>query len=140
ANDCVTSTISPDYFTLGKGLEAGNDLRWRAGTYGFKAGFSAGAIGGAVCLFVLGRGSRLSNEQMRGLLRSLWMPVAGAVLLGLVLPTLAGGLDPFGLSTQLGSLLNDDQIGRFRRVWWIHTGLYAGLIIGLVAMILRRKS
>jgi hypothetical protein len=140
ANDCVTSSMSPDYFTVGKGLEAGNGLRWRAGVYGCEAGFSAGAIGGAVCLFVRGRNSRFSTEQMRRWLRTLWMPVAGAIFLGLVLPIVAGGLDPLGLSARLGSLLNTDQIGRFRRVWWIHMGLYAGLIIGLAAMILRRKG
>jgi hypothetical protein len=140
ANDCVTSTISPDYFILGKGLEDGAGLRWRAGVYGFKAGLSAGAIGGAICLFVRGRKSRFSMEQMRGLLRSLWMPVAGAILLGVMLPIIAGGFDPLSLSGRLGSLLNTDQIGRFRRVWWIHVGLYAGLIIGLAAMILRRKN
>jgi hypothetical protein len=29
-----------------------------------------------------------------------------------------------------------EQIARFRRVWWIHTGLYAGLVAGLAAMII----
>jgi hypothetical protein len=139
ANDCVTSSISPDYFTLGKGLEPGNDLRWRAGVYGFKAGLSAGIIGGAVCLFVRVRSSRFSTDRMREMLRTLWMPAAGAVLLGLALPAVAGGFDPLGLSAQLGSLLNAGQIGRFRRVWWIHTGLYAGLVLGLAAMIIRLK-
>jgi hypothetical protein len=140
ANDCVTSSISPDYFTLGKGLEAGSGLRWRAGVYGFEAGLSAGIIGGAVCMFIRARNSRFSTEQMRRWLRVLWMPVAGAVLLGLLLPIVADGLDPLGLSAHLGSLLSADQIGRFRRVWWIHMGLYAGLIIGLAAMSLRRKG
>jgi hypothetical protein len=34
------------------------------------------------------------------------------------------------------SVLNAEQIARFRRVWWIHTGLYAGLAAGLAAIIL----
>jgi len=140
ANDCVTSSISPDYFTLGKGLEPGADLRWRAGEYGMKTGFSAGVIGGAVCLFATTRKSRFSTEQARRLLRALWMPVLGAVLLGLALPVIAGGFDPAGLSARLDSVLNAGQIARFRRVWWIHTGLYAGLAAGLVAMIVRGRN
>jgi hypothetical protein len=140
AIDCVTCSISPDYFTLGKGLEAGSGLRWRAGVYGCEAGLSAGIIGGAVCMVVRASKARFSTEQMRRWLRALWMPVAGAVLLGLLLPFVAGGLDPLGLSSRLGSLLSIDQIGRFKRVWWIHMGLYAGLIIGLAAMIWRRKG
>jgi hypothetical protein len=139
ANDCLTSSISPDYFILGKGLVTGDGLRWRAGVYGLKAGFSAGAVGGAVCLFLCGRNSRFSMDQMLLLLKALWMPVAGAVLLGMFLPMIAGRWDPLGLSNHLNSLLDTDQIGRFRRVWWIHMGLYAGLTIGLIAMILRSK-
>jgi hypothetical protein len=140
ANDCVTSSISPDYFILGKGLEPGNDLRMRAGVYGFKAGLSAGIIGGALCLFSRARNSRFSTEQMRRLLRALWLPVASAVFLGFALPMIASGFDPLGLSASLDSLLNADQISRFRKVWWIHTGLYAGLIFGLAAMIIREKK
>jgi hypothetical protein len=139
ANDCATSSISPDYFILGKGLEPGNDLRFRAGVYGFKAGLSAGVVGGAVCLFARARNSRFSSEQMRRLLKALWMPTAAAVLFGLALPIIADGYDPMGLSARLASLLDADQIVRFRRVWWIHTGLYAGLVIGLAAMIIREK-
>ncbi len=140
ANDCLTSSISPDYFVLGKDLHAGDGLRWRAGVYGMKAGFSAGAVGGAVCLFLRGRNSRLSMGRMLLLLKALWMPLVGAVLLGVFLPMIAGKWDPLGLSSDLGSLLNADQISRFRRVWWIHMGLYAGLTIGLLGMILRSEG
>jgi hypothetical protein len=139
-NDCATSSISPDYFVLGKGLEAGNDLRLRAGVYGFKAGLSAGIVGGAICLFARARNSRFSAEQMRRLLLALWMPALGAVLLGLALLIVVGAFDPMGLSARLDSLLNADQIIRFRKVWWIHTGLYAGLVIGLAAMIIRHRG
>ena len=139
ANDCATSSISQEYFILGKGLEPGNDLRLRAGMYGFKAGLSAGIVGGAVCLFACARNASFSTEQMRRLLQALWMPVVGAVLLGLALPIMVGEFDPFRLSAHLDSLLNADQIIRFRKVWWIHTGLYAGLVVGLAAMIIRQN-
>lgn len=140
ANDCVTSSISPDYFTLGKGLEPGEDLRWRAGMYGLKAGLSAGIIGGAFCLVTRPKNSCFSTEQMRRALETLWMPVFGAIVLALALPMIAGHFDPMRLSASLDSLLNADQIGRFRRVWWIHTGLYAGLALGLAPMIIRQRG
>jgi len=140
ANDCITSSISPDYFIMGKGLEPGNDLRLRAGVYGLKAGLSAGIVGGAVCLFARARNARFSAEQMRGSVQALWMPVVAAVFLGATLPIIAGGFDPFALSARLDSLLNADQIIRFRKVWWIHTGLYAGLVMGLAGMIIRQNA
>jgi hypothetical protein len=140
ANDCITSSISPDYFIFGKGLEPGNDLRWRAGVYGFQAGLSAAAVGGAVCLFVRARTAGFSMHQMRRLIQALWMPLVGAVLLGLALPVIAGNLDPMGLRTRLDTLINEEQIIRFRKVWWIHTGLYSGLVAGLVAMIVRQRG
>jgi len=140
ANDSITSSISPEYFIFGKGFETVNDLQWRAGVYGFKAGLSAGVIGGAICLFVRPTRSGFSTEQMRQLLKALWMPLVGAVLLGLMLPIVAGGFDPMGISASLNSLLNANQIARFNRVWWIHSGLYAGMAIGLVAMMIRQKG
>ena len=140
ANDCFTSSISPDYFTLGKGLEPGNDLRWRAGLYGFKAGLSAGIIGGAVCLVTRARNIGFSMAQMHRLLRALWMPAVGAVFMGLALPLIARGFDPMGLSARLDSLLDAEQIARFRKVWWIHTGLYAGLALGLAVIIVRQSG
>ena len=91
-------------------------------------------------MFVRARNSRFSAKELWALLRALWMPVAGAVLLGVALPIIAGRFDPLGLSAQLDSLLDADQLLRFRRVWWIHTGLYAGLAIGLAALLNRQKS
>jgi hypothetical protein len=139
-NDCITSSISPDYFILGKGLEPGDDLRLRAGVYGLKAGLSAGVISGAVLLFAATRKLRFSPEQARRMLQWLWMPVLGAVLLAVALPVIAGGLDPMGLSARLDSVLDAEQIARFRRVWWIHTGLYGGLAAGLAAMIIGARE
>jgi hypothetical protein len=52
----------------------------------------------------------------------------------------AGGSDPLGLTIGLGPLLSTDQIARFKRVWWIHVGLYTGLVLGLSAMIMRRRG
>lgn len=139
ANDLITSSISPEYFIFGKGLELGDDLRCRAGIFGAKEGLSAGIIAGAVCLFAIGQKTSLSGAQLRSLLARLWMPLGGAALVGVTLPLGAGSFDPFHLAAKLESLLNGEQIGRFLRVWWIHTGLYAGLVLGLAAMIARTR-
>jgi len=41
-NDVVTSSIPPEYFTLGKGLAGGDGLQTRAALLGMQAGSSAG--------------------------------------------------------------------------------------------------
>jgi hypothetical protein len=137
-NDVVTSGISPDYFVFGKGLAAGENLRLAAGWYGLKAGFAAGIVGGAVCLFASVKKSG-STAELRRLAGTIWMPLTGAVLLGLMLPVIAGESDPGHLAAKLDGLLNGEQISRFRHVWWIHIGLYSGMTIGLVAMIVRHR-
>jgi hypothetical protein len=139
-NDLITVTISPEYFVFGKDLEPGEDLRWRAGVFGIKEGLSAGIIGGAICLFATAEKSGLSKARMRYLLVKLWMPLTGAGLVGGGLPLIAGKLDPLRISNNLSSFLNTEQIARFLRVWWIHCGLYAGMVVGLAVMIARIRK
>jgi hypothetical protein len=136
-NDLITSSISPDYFILGKGLEEGPDLRLQAGLFGMRVGFSAGVIGGAVCLYASRRKSAYPPAKFSRLLRLLWMPVAGAILFGIALPLALSKFDPARFSSQLDSMLIAGKIDRFLQVWWIHVGLYTGMVIGLTAMILR---
>ncbi len=136
-NDLITSSISPEYFILGKGLEESPDLRIQAGLFGLQVGFSAGVIGGAVCLYASRRKSAYPPAKFSRLLQMLWMPVAGAILCGIVSPLAFSKFDPARFSLQLDTLLSAEGINRFRQVWWTHIGLYAGLVIGLAAMILR---
>jgi hypothetical protein len=136
-NDLITSSISPEYFILGKGLEESPDLRMQAGLFGLRVGFSAGVIGGAVCLYASRRKSAYPPAKFSRLLRLLWMPVAGAILAGIALPLAFSKFDPARFSLQLRGLLNAGGIKRFLQVWWTHVGLYAGMAIGLTAMILR---
>ena len=144
ANDLITSTISPEYFTLGKGLEESPDLRIQAGLFGLRVGFSAGVIGGAVCLYASRGKSTHPPLIFSRLFRTLWMPVTGAILCAIALPLVFSKFDPARFSAQLDTLLDAERISRFRQVWWTHLGLYAGMAIGLTAMILRavkeRKS
>ena len=44
-------------------------------------------------------------------------------------------LDPFGFSAQLEGILGPRQIQRFLTVWWIHSGLYLGLLVSIVWII-----
>ena len=136
-NDLVTSSISPEYFILGKGLEDGPELRIQAGLFGLRVGFSAGVIGGAVCLYASRRKSAFPPPPFSRLFRMLWMPVAGAILCGIALPLGFSKFDPAQFSGQLDTLMSAGEINRFRQVWWTHVGLYAGMVVGLTAMILR---
>ncbi len=137
ANDLITSSISPEYFILGKGLEAGPDLRLQAGLLGLRVGFSAGVIGGAVCLYASRRKSAYPPVKCSRLLRMLWLPVTAAVLCGIAFPLAFAKFDPARFSAQLHTMLDSEAISRFRQVWWIHIGLYAGMAAGLAAMLLR---
>jgi hypothetical protein len=136
-NDLITSSISPDYFILGKGLEAGPGLRMGAGLYGLQTGFSAGVIGGAIGLFATRRKTARPPLPVLRLLQLLWLPVAAAVVGGILLPLAFSKFDPARFAAQLEPMLNAERIGRFREVWWIHVGLYTGLAAGLTAMIVR---
>ena len=137
ANDWITSSVSPEYFTLGKGLEESPDLRIQAGLFGLRVGFSAGVIGGAVCLYASRRKSARPPVPFSRLYRMLWMPVTGAILCGIALPLGFSRFDPAQFSAQLDTLLDAERISRFRQVWWTHIGLYAGMVLGLAAMLLR---
>jgi len=136
-NDWITSGISPDYFTLGKGLEEGPDLRIQAALFGLRVGFSAGVIGGAVCLYASRRKSAHPPVPFLRLFGMLWMPVAGAILCGIVLPLGFSGFDPARFSEKLDILVDSARVSRFLRVWWTHAGLYAGMVVGLTAMVVR---
>jgi hypothetical protein len=135
-NDLITSSISPEYFTLGKGLPGGEALNLRAAIYGLKEGLSAGVIAGAVCVYA-SRGKAAVPPLCFGrMLRLLWKPAAGAVVGAVLLPLIAWRFDPTGLAARLDGIIAAGPILRFRRVWWIHTGLYSGLLAGLLAMVL----
>ena len=136
-NDLITSSISPEYFILGKGLDESPDLRMQAGLFGLRVGFSAGVIGGAVCLYASRRKSAYPPAKFARLFQLLWMPVAGAILCGVAMPLAFSKFDPARFSSQLPGLLNAGGIARFLQVWWIHVGLYTGMVIGLAVMIVR---
>lgn len=135
-NDIITSSISPEYFTLGKGLEEGQGLQIHAGLYGLQVGFSAGIIGGGICLYFSRRKSAHPPTRISLLFKLLWMPIACAILGGVIFPLTLANFDPAHFASQLAPILDGLRINQFREVWWIHIGLYAGMVAGLIGMII----
>jgi hypothetical protein len=67
----------------------------------------------------------------------LWMPVTAAILCAIITPLLLSKFDLANFSGQLKDMLDPKKLDHFRQVWWIHVGLYTGIIIGLAAMLIR---
>jgi hypothetical protein len=139
--DLVTSSISPDYFIFGKGLPA-DGIRWRAMELGLQAGFSAGAIAGALCLFVGMRNRANATAFLPRVAMLAWRPFVLAVIFGAVVPFACAWFDPFGFVEHLSRPLGEDCAVGFLMVWHIHLGVYLGLGVGVVWMIvtIRRAS
>ena len=145
ANDFITSSVSPGYFVVGKGLAPGDEFHLRAVIFGVQEGLSAGVVAGAICVYVARRKSRQPPLGFDKVLGQLWKPVICAVVGALLVPLLVGGTDPAKLAARLSEAgENAAMIPAFLRVWWIHTGLYAGLLAGLIwliaAVLLARKK
>ncbi|HUT34268.1 MAG TPA: hypothetical protein VNE39_12355 [Planctomycetota bacterium] len=131
ANDLVTSSISPEYFILGKGLPT-ESLRRSAAALGLRAGFSAGVVAAAICVYVATRRAGRPPFPMCSLCLLMWRPFALAAGFAALLPLLLSGFDPLGLGEGLGDLVGPHQVRRFLSVWWTHLGLYLGLLAGVV--------
>ena len=108
-NDLITSSISPEYFILGKGLEEGPGLRVQAGLFGLQVGCSAGVIGGAISLYASRRKSAFPPIKYSRLCQMLWMPVIGAILCGIALPLVFSKFDPAHFSAQLKDCLTPES-------------------------------
>ena len=131
-NDIITSSISPEYFTFGKGLAGGNGLQVRAAMLGIKAGFSAGVIVAGILLYAATRKHRQSSGAYRRIFRCIYKPILGAVIMGVALPAFLSSVDPAGFAAKLEGVADANQIRWFITVWWIHLGLYAGATCGLI--------
>ncbi len=136
--DLVTSSISADYFICGKELSP-DGIRWRAMVLGLEAGFSAGAIAGALCLFIGMRNGAGSITLPRVAMLA-WRPLVLALVLGAAVPLTCSWFDPFGYVELLGGThVGPGGAVRFLTVWHIHTGVYLGLGAGVVWMIVKLR-
>jgi hypothetical protein len=134
-NDLVTSSICPEYFTVGKGLAPGAWLPLRAGLLGMKAGFSAGAVAGAICMYANTCGCAVPRLPWRNLLRLAWKPPALAAAAAFSLPLFFREFDPLDFARRLQGILDPGRTCAFLTVWWAHSGAYLGLILGLVWLV-----
>jgi hypothetical protein len=131
-HDLVTSSISPEYFSMGKGLGDSPGLQQRALSLGAQAGFAAGAIASCFCLYF---NRPRSGVPVIGYKHLAWpavlclvSSVTGAVVLGVT----GKMVIPHATLEFARPSLNPVQFDQFRTVWAIHVGSYLGLIAGVV--------
>ena len=136
--DMATSSISPEYFICAKGLPA-DGITAHAMLLGLQAGFSAGVIAGAICMFVGVRKNDSAQISPPGCLVLLWRPVLLALLLAAAAPFALGWFDPLGLEELFGGPLGPDKIANLLAVWRIHLGVYLGLGVGMVWVIVKMR-
>ena len=135
ACDAVTSTVSPDYFMVAKGIDPGPGFRARAVALGAQAGAGFGALLGGVMLFAAGRGFTGDRAAVRRVVRAFFVvPFCGLT---------AGAAALFVSSISRTTLawfrewswLTEDEMRRATAAWLAHLGLYAGALAGTVVAI-----
>jgi len=145
-NDLVTSTISWEFFYVGKGLDAvlGPQtppamaaLHWEAVKVGMKAAGSAGILAGAIVLLANSASRRRPHlPQLR--FRRLAVYLGGIALASAAGGALLGAAGYFGelawMSDDLREIVRQDLFrpARFQCVYGIHLGSYAGGVLGTV--------
>ena len=132
AQDIVISApLSPDYFELAKGIRPGQGFLWEVAELGFHAGFLGGVVvGGGLLIANQPRPDRRPLPQRRVL--RLGISVVPALALGgsVCGALLVDGIEPAWLQ-ELASFLPAPRARALRVVWGLHTGLYAGALLGL---------
>ena len=133
-NDQISLALSPEFFEFGKGIERDADFHLNVTALGFHAGFLGGAVlGGVLLLFNQGKPDRPALPFKALWLRTPWI-LASAVLFGVLGLLLFWA---FGLGTEVTSVMSEQAAAGFHRVQGLHSGLYAGALIGLVIAVLR---
>lgn len=141
AHDLVTSSISEDYFVIGKGLNKGVRFRASVIELGAHAGFLVAIVAAGIYLLANGRRDGTSPLSLGQLARLAWKPLVCALLGGAVLGGLATAVPPDGaLRLEILRSLAAPERARFVTVWGIHIGIYSGLLLGLVWGVLSIRS
>ncbi len=131
-NDQITSSLSPEYFVLGKEIPAGEEFRLRVASLGAKAGSSAGIIAGAFYLFANTFRSPRPIVSYRRLTILTWKPIASAIVLGVAGALLFPRVCPRGLINDLETVLTASETASFVTVWGAHIGVYVGAAVGVL--------
>lgn len=128
--DAITFEVGPEYFEHMKGLHSRGEVLG----LGARAGGGVGLLVAGLLLIFDGLGSRRPPLGPLRLARQWLWPLG----LGGILALAGAGLYPelevarsAGLIEEFG--LEGEAALRFERVWGIHTGLYLGALLGIVA-------
>jgi hypothetical protein len=130
--DQVTVSISPDYFTLGKGLPE-DALRLRVAWLGFRSALPLGALVSGLGLIYA---SRTQRHVWRG-----WL---APILLALIVTLPASALtmvvsDPFDVRSSSAGSLTQAACTRYLLAWGLHVGAYGGIVLGLAITLVRAR-
>lgn len=137
-NDLITSSISPEYFTIGKGLDSPGALSVSA--LAFEAGFLAGIVVGGFYLMANNPNPDIPQLPYSKLAEYLKYPLMLAVIVALIAGSM-NTLDPFRLMSQAGFHMSTEKAARLLLVSRIHLGLYAGALFGTISgIVLIRKA
>ena len=129
-NDLIISSISPEYFTIGKGLDSHGTPSVSA--LAFEAGFPAGIVVGGFYLMANNPNPDVPQLPYSKLIDYLKYPLLLAIVFALIAGSI-NDLDPFGLKQQVEFLKPAEKATRFLLVSRIHLGLYAGALVGTIA-------
>lgn len=136
-NDLITSSISPEYFSLGKQISPGSGFLARVVRLGASAGFFGGAIAACALLYANNPHPRYNQLPYLRLARLALFPAALAFI-GSIFGAATGYSGT--LSSQAAVLfpqLDAVAAESFCRVWLIHVGLYLGLLLGTIVAFYR---
>jgi hypothetical protein len=139
-HDYITSTISPDYFVLGKGIEsAAQGFNKDVAILALEATWSAGLIIGVA--FLIANNSSKTKPQLKykTLYGLLIYPLSLSVLFA-VLTGIFFNLFTLRFSASLNELLSPQSRKLFMTVWGIHIGSYAGGLSGIIVGIIRTRK
>jgi hypothetical protein len=119
AFDQLTVTLSPEYFTIGKGADL-EGLRLSAALIGFKGGLPLGALIAGVLLWCRSRDARV--RPLTFVARTAGATAIAGLVCALILLT----FDPFQIRVESQGVLSATAADRYLACWGLHIGAYAG--------------
>lgn len=131
-HDVVTRAISPEYFTLGKGVaDAADGFGAGVASLAASAGWSAGSFVGLVMIVANNpTADRRAQLPYRTLARYLAFPVIGAATSAAAIGALGWAGRRWILGATGLDLIGLDDPEAFVTVWAIHSGSYVGVLVG----------
>lgn len=130
ALDSITARLSPEYFTLGKGVADDPRFALRVVARGVQSGFATGAVLGATLLFVSGKKRPGRGPAFREIVPGVATAVAFAGVFAAGAAFLPAGMRPLTLDADTARTLGPAVTEAFDRVRTLHLGAYVGALCG----------